>query len=231
MKETIVVTGAGHRVGFAIAKALLVAGYNIIAHYRKNRDELDRWLEKAPQYLKSVQIVQADLVTNSDALTTCIKNNPSIKGVVNSASVFEIGELTDGVSLIKNMEINTMVPLALASALKDRSGSSVINIVDANISRVNCHFQSYRVSKLFLQEITRQLAVSLAPDVRVNGVAPGTVLPPEGQMDESYLKARRKAPLGRDAALADVTGAVLFLLENRSITGEIIPVDCGVHAL
>lgn len=231
MKKTVVVTGAGHRIGFAITKELLFAGYNIIAHYRKNRDELQQWLKKHEEFCSMVTYCQADLLVSTETLATLIKEEPTVCGLINSASVFEAGDLLDGKSLENNMAMNTLVPLSLAASMEGREGSSVINILDANINAVNRHFQSYRVSKLFLREITRQLSVTMAPAVRVNGVAPGTVLPPVWGTDASYLAARGKAPLGRDVALGDLTKTVLYLLENRSVTGEVIAVDCGVQAL
>lgn len=227
----MVVTGAGHRVGFAIARKLLISGYNIIAHYRNNRSELDNWLDSNESYKECVRFIQADLTESTIEVTDIIQADRSIFALINSASVFESGDLLDNDSLQKNIAINTMVPLALAKSMKGKNAGVIINIIDANIKSVNTHYQSYRMSKLFLQEITRQLAVTMGPSIRVNGVAPGTVLPPEGAPDESYLNARKKAPLERDASLDDVLHTVLFLLENNSITGEIIAVDCGVHAV
>lgn len=231
MKKSVIVTGAGHRVGFHIARRFLLSGYNIIAHYRNCRDELDQWLRNNEEYKACVRFCQADLTASTEPLVALANATTSLCGLVNSASVFKPGEVTNLTSFKENLSINTMVPLELASKIKISDGGFIINITDANIDRVNEHFQSYRISKLFLKEITRQLSVTMAPKIRVNAVAPGTVLPPENGVDESYTKARGKAPLGKDAALEDLIEAVLFLVKNSSITGQVLAVDCGVQAL
>lgn len=230
MKKYVVVTGAGHRVGFHIAKTLLLSEYNIIAHYRTNKSELEQWLACNDIYAPCCHFVQADLVKDVTPLLDEIKKE-NVIGLVNSASQFITGDLLDNSAFDENVVLNTMVPLLLSRAMQTKQDGFIINIIDANIERVNQSYQAYRTSKLFLKEITRQLAVTMAPNIRVNGLAPGTVLPPAGVLTESYLQARKKAPMERDAQLGDLMDALLLLVRNSSITGEVISVDCGVQAL
>lgn len=230
-KGTVLVTGSGERLGFEITKALLIEGYRVIAHYRKNRSALLNFLHNNSQYTSNVEWWQAEFPKD---LPTAEKLEwENISALIPCVAQFKPGNLFDDeCNWFEQFTINAMIPLQLTQYYrKHGTAGSVITVIDGNVSRVNSRFQNYRISKLFLSELTRQMAVTIGENFRVNGIAPGTVLPPEEGADESYRKARELAPTGREVSVDSIIKTVFFLLENRDITGEIISVDGGVHAL
>ena len=232
-KRTFLITGAGHRLGFHFAKALLRQGATVIAHYNTDCQELQAWLHKEVKYSEQVIFCQANLRTELSKIEQIFKDqSETLSGVVNSAALFEQGDISDTVAFEYQLELNTLVPTRLA-ALFSRycHEGAVLNIIDGNIRTLNKNFQSYRISKLFLEELTRQMAFLYAPKLRVNALSPGTVIPPKGGEDTSFELARKRAPLKRTPSLESIVETALFLLQNESITGEIVAVDGGVHIL
>lgn len=230
----IAITGAGKRVGAFFAKTLLEVGYKIVAHYRSDAKELEEWLQldENRRFINRVEFIKEDFLKSTATLKKVLKDDREITVLINSASVFESAPITDIDSFRRQAEINSFIPLELASEFSQNSSAElIINMVDGNIERVNSKFQAYRTSKLLLKELTRQLAVDLGDKIRVNGIAPGTVLPPERGADKSYKDAIKVSPLKREASLDSLAKTLLFLIENKDITGEIINVDCGVHCL
>ncbi|MGM0444593.1 MAG: SDR family oxidoreductase [Fibrobacterota bacterium] len=232
MNRTVVVTGAGHRIGFYLAKTLLEHGWSVIAHYRKNTHSLQEWLENNPDYQCRVQWVRADLAQSVQPLTDAMgKCGASLQGLVNSAGLFYPADLTDTAAFDTLMRINCRVPHELSVAFSQQVGKGcIINISDGNIRRLNTTFQAYRMSKLMLEELTRQLAFCLAPQIRVNALAPGTVLPPEHRPREESFRAAQKRSLTKKAvSTEDITAGLHFLFKTPSVTGEVLSVDGGVH--
>lgn len=231
-RGVVFITGAGERLGAAIAKYLLEEGYGIVAHYRRHHADLSEFLDNNKQYIPKVTWLQADFPADLDKVEALPWDN--IVALIPCAALFETGNLFDDNALIlmNQLSVNALVPLQLARIFKKKcSGGAIITFIDGNIQRVNHNFQNYRISKLLLQELTRQMAVTIGEGFRVNGIAPGTVLPPDEGADESYERARKLAPTGREVAVESILSTVKFLLENRDITGEIIAVDGGVHAI
>ena len=232
-KGFIVITGAGKRVGFHIATHLLKDGYKVIVHYRSTKGELDNWLVDNSIYRDKIVFCKASFPTDINIVTSIFdKYRDSIVGLINSAAIFNRGSLLDIDNFREHFEINSLLPLQLSVAFsKSCRNGFVINIIDANIKRVNINFQSYRLSKIILENITTQLAVTLGSDIRVNGISPGTVISPDDGADESYKKAVELSPLGKQASISSLLSTVSFLIENSDITGEIISVDGGVHCI
>lgn len=220
------VTGAGIRVGEAIARALARDGWTVAAHYRTHR----------PRGFASA--LQADLAAADGPALLAAEfraRHRRLDLLVNSASVFDALPLagTDAAAFDSQMDLNARAPLLLARALAPmlaRARGSVVNVVDVGGGLVPWKgYAAYAASKAALARLTECLALELAPRVRVNGVAPGTVLWPE-----HYPAARRRAlaariPLGRPGTPEDVAGAVRYLADAPFVTGAILPVDGGRH--
>jgi pteridine reductase len=218
------VTGAGVRVGRAIAEDLAAHGYSVAAHWHAHRP---------PRRLLALR---ADLAApdGPDALARAFRAElPRLDLLVCSAAGFEQRALeeTDAAAFDAQMDLNARAPLLLARAfapLLRRSGGSIVNVADVGGGLVPWSgFSAYAASKAALVRITECLALELAPGVRVNAVAPGTVLWPE-----SYSPARRRAlaariPLRRAGTPADVAQAVRYLAGAPFVTGAVLPVDGG----
>ncbi|ACG74774.1 short-chain dehydrogenase/reductase SDR [Anaeromyxobacter sp. K] len=220
------VTGAGVRVGEAIARALAKDGWTVAAHYRTHR----------PRGFASA--LQADLAAADGParLAAAFRaRHRRLDLLVNSASVFDALPLagTDAAAFDSQMDLNARAPLLLVRALAPllaRARGSVVNVIDVGGGLVPWKgYAAYAASKAALARLTECLALELAPRVRVNGVAPGTVLWPE-----RYPAAQRRAltariPLGRPGTPEDVAAAVRYLADAPFVTGAVLPVDGGRH--
>jgi pteridine reductase len=218
------VTGAGVRLGLAIARHLAGHGYAVAAHFHSHR----------PRGFAAA--FQADLAApdGPDALAAAFRGRFSrLDLLVNSAGGFEARplEATDATAFDRLLELNARAPLLLTRALLPllrRGRGSVVNVADVGGGLVAWRgFAAYCASKAALVRLTECLALELAPRVRVNAVAPGTVLWPAG-----YGPARRRTlaariPLGRAGTPRDVAEAIRYLAEAPYVTGAILPVDGG----
>jgi pteridine reductase len=218
------VTGAGVRVGQAIARHLASHGYTVVAHYHSHR----------PRGFAAA--LQADLASpdGPGALAAAFGDRfPRLDLLVNSASGFEARPLeeTTAATFDAQLDLNARAPLLLTRALLAplrRARGSVVNVADVGGGLVAWEgYAAYCASKAALVRLTECLALELAPRVRVNAVAPGTVLWPR-----SYGAARRRQlasriPLGRAGTPLDVAEAVRYLAEAPFVTGAVLPVDGG----
>lgn len=220
------VTGAGVRVGNAVARDLARHGWTVAAHYRTH----------PPRGFAAA--LQADLAPPDGParLAAAFRERfDRLDLLVNGAAVFDAAPLeeTDAALFDSQMDLNARAPLLLVKALLPllrRAGGSVVNLADVGGGLVPWRgFAAYAASKAALVRLTECLALELAPRVRVNAVAPGTVLFPA-----SYPASRRRAlagriPLGRPGTPADVAAAVRFLAGAPFVTGAVLPVDGGRH--
>jgi len=231
-KKAVFITGASKRLGLALTKQSLEMGFSVIAHYRTSAAPLKTWLAKHKLFKKRVHFLQADLTENPESLIDkCFDLPVALTGLVNNASLFTEGDLNDTSHLKKIMTINTETPVLLARHFSQRVNSGwIINITDANVSLYK-KFQNYRLSKRILTELTYQMALLYAPRIRVNAIAPGAILPPVHN-DRSYFNRMKKVvPLQKTGDIKSIRQAYSFLVENTSITGQILYIDNGLHLL
>jgi pteridine reductase len=233
--RTALVTGAGKRLGRAIALALADAGANLIAHFKVSRKAAEDLAAEVRQRGRNAWTIQADLVLPEQAAGLVGKARDLSGGfdiLINSASIFPADTLRDATleSIEINQKINALAPLALARQFAAGGGSGdVINMLDTRAFDADPEHFSYHLSKRTLYTLTRVMAMEFAPKIRVNAVAPGLILPPDGK-DESYLKGLAHTnPLQRYGSAEDVCEAVLFLLRSEFVTGQVIFVDGGRH--
>ncbi len=236
--KAILVTGAARRVGSAIVRHLHAGGADVVLHYRAARAEADALAALLNATRPgSASVVQADLL-NVAALTdlaaAALACHGRIDGLVNNASSFfptVIGGIDEAAwnDLVgSNFKAPLFLSQALAPALR-ASGGAIVNITDVHAERPLRGYPLYSAAKGALLTLTRALAVELAPEVRVNAVAPGPILwPDDGQFDDdSRVEIVRHTLLKREGAPEDIAGAVSFLLTARYVTGQVINVDGG----
>jgi pteridine reductase len=226
MRRVALVTGAGVRVGEAIARELARHGWRVAGHYRTHRP-------RAP-----LVPLQGDLALpgGADALARAFRARFNrLDLLVCSAADFEARPLaaTDADAFDAQMNLNARAPLLLARAfapLLRRSEGSIVNVADVGgglVAWKGC--AAYAASKAALVRITECLALELAPRVRVNAVAPGTVLWPESYPATQRKELARRIPLRRAGTPSDVAAAVRYLAGAPFVTGVVLPIDGGRH--
>ena len=234
----MLVTGAGVRLGRAIAEGMGRAGASVAAHYHASADGAEATVAALRGTGARADAFQADLAepAQAEALVDQIERTLGpIHVLVNSAALFERAEFVDtGIDVLERLwAVNARAPFVLAQAvarrMRSRGRGDIVNVLDIGGALVPwAHYSAYCMTKAALAMLTRCLALELAPEVRVNAVAPGTVLPPD-YLDGSALEAiRARIPQRRFGSPEDVVDAVKFLLAGpRFITGQILAVDGG----
>ncbi len=233
--KTALITGGAQRIGAQIAQTLHNDGYNIIIHYRHSKQAAGTLAQTLnAQRSDSASIIQAEL-SSLDDIQTLAQSIEQLDVLVNNASVFyptPVGVVDQ--SIWGNvMDTNVMAPFflsqSLAATLKKTSGC-IINIVDIHSERPLKNHAVYNISKAGIAMMTKTLAKELAPEIRVCGVSPGSILWPENEAsltDEQKNKMLNKIALGKQGNATDIANTVLFLAKSSYITGQIISVDGG----
>jgi pteridine reductase len=236
----VLVTGAARRIGATIARTLHGAGLRTILHCHRSRAEADALArELNARRDASCTVVQHDL-NDIDGLAGLVDRAAAafgrLDGLVNNASSFyptPFGEVTarEWEDLVGS---NLRAPLFLAQAAAPhlrKTRGAIVNIVDIHAERPLPGFIVYSIAKSGLAGLTRALALEMAPEVRVNGVAPGSILWPEGGKhfpDDEQQRIVAQTPLERVGEPADIAGAVKYLLLDAPfVTGQILAVDGG----
>jgi NAD(P)-dependent dehydrogenase (short-subunit alcohol dehydrogenase family) len=233
-----VVTGGGVRVGRAIALGLASAGVDVFVHYNRSADPAEETAALARDLGVRAATGSVDLSDPSRAadlidLAAEQLGPPSI--LVNSASGFPadtIGDVTLG-DWRRTLDLTLVSPVlatqAFANALADDREGAVVNLTDVRTHRPYREHFSYIVAKGGIDTFTRAAALQLGPRIRVNAVALGVILPPPGEGDAYATRLAEELPLAKVGGTEPVVAAVLSLLENDFVTGEIVRVDGGGH--
>lgn len=233
--QTVLITGAAKRVGRVIASSLADRGANILAHYNTSRSEAESLASELKERGVGAWALQASL-EDPDQIESMWRRaldcapGKRISFLVNNASIFPsdtLGTLSLE-ALEMNLGVNTLAPLQLIRLFTDQGQPGcVVNLLDSRIGGYMRKHVSYALSKRMLFGLTRMLALELAPRVRVNAVAPGMILPPEGESGAELERLAARAPLSRWGEPEDVASAVIFLLRNDYLTGQVVFVDGG----
>ncbi|QBE63483.1 SDR family oxidoreductase [Pseudoduganella lutea] len=234
------VTGAGRRIGRAIALALARAGWNVALHYRASRAEAEQVAQDIAALGRRAVLVHGDLADEAAVqrlLPAAIDALGPVTCVVNNASLFDYDSAADFTSakLDAHMRANVAAPVLLAQALHaqvpEGGQGVVVNLLDQKLYNLNPDYLSYTLSKAALHTATTVLAQALAPKVRVVGVAPGITMVSGDQTEEGFAKAHAQTPLGRSSTPDDIAAAVLYAATARAVTGTTLLVDGGQHLL
>lgn len=232
---TALITGAARRLGRALALALAEQGSDVVVHYHHSADEAAGLVRAIQDLGVRAWRIRADLRDRGQVeglFDQAVREAGPIDVLVNNASVWPEETVWDvsEASLQAAMQIHVAAPLVLSRRLarQGRPGH-IINILDTRVTSYDKGHAAYHLSKRALLTLTRMLALELAPAVAVNAIAPGLILPPEGQ-DETYLqRLAHTNPMNRHGHARDIAEALLFLLRSRFITGQVIYVDGGFH--
>lgn len=234
------VTGAGKRLGRAIALGLAARGWDIAVHYRHSQIEAQATVADIIALGRRACALQAELSDPAQVANLLPQAQAAlglVSCVVNSASLFELDSAHNFSSkmLDKHMHANLAAPIQLAQALHAATPEGkqgvVINLLDQKLFNMNPDFLSYTLSKAALHTATTMLAQALAPKLRVVGVAPGITLISGEQSAEDFAKSHKMTPLGYSSRPEDIANSVCFLAENAAITGTTLVVDGGQHLI
>jgi pteridine reductase len=236
-----VVTGGAHRLGRAFALTLAYQGYAVLVHYHRSTHLTNKTIAElksfgVPAFSIQADLTQAEHVEALFALVDSLLSQPEahlerLAVLVNSAAVMPRGnaQTLPVEDWDAALDLNLRAPFLCAqqASLRMTRGGLIVNVSDVGAEKAWSRFPSYTVSKAALESLTRVLARSFAPSVRVNAIAPGLVLPSENVTPEEWDKLIQRLPLKRAATTEEVASALEFLIKNEYITGQTIVVDGG----
>ncbi len=239
--KAALITGASQRIGREIAIFLAAQGYDIAISYNKSAQQAQILsAEIVQKFAVKCEIFAADLCdvkATKKLAADVIKEFPHLSLLLNNASIFRKSKfLTEAESeLFDNLNIHFIAPLILTKEFAKNviaaeiADAQVINMIDKNIVRFDTQYFHYLLSKKNLAEVTKMLALELAPQIRVNGIAPGFILDPvDGGIEAEKLQnIIKKIPLQRKGRVENILQTVEFLIKNDFINGQIISVDGG----
>ena len=242
------VTGAGRRLGRAMALYLAGRGYDLAIHYAGSRDEAASVADEIRRMGRRAETVAADVLIEDQVQTLIARAAEALGGplsvLVNNASIFEHDDFTTATraSWDRHIESNLRAPFVLTQRfaaqvpdpLSDTAGEPVaqgliVNMVDQRVWKLTPDFASYTIAKAALWALTQTSAQGLAPRVRVNAIGPGPTLQGGRQTAEAFAAQRAATVLQRGANPADITAALGFFLDSVAVTGQMIAVDGGQH--
>jgi pteridine reductase len=232
------VTGAAHRLGRSFALTLARQGYAVLLHYHKSHEAAESTADEIRALGVPVHTVKADLTDSTEVESVFILIDSltyRLKVLINSAAGMKRADLRM-VSIDDwdaTLNLNLRAPLLLAQKAAERmtQGGLIVNVTDAGVGKAWTGFPAYQVSKAGLEVLTRLLAKTYAPAIRVNAIAPGLVLPAADISAEEWMKLVNRLPLKHPASLEEVNSALAFLIKNESVTGQTIVVDGGYSLL
>ncbi|WP_103257231.1 SDR family oxidoreductase [Tabrizicola aquatica] len=244
---TALVTGAGKRLGRAMALYLARRGHDVAVHYASSADEAEAVVAEIRALGRKAQAFQADLLSE-DATQALIPAVTAALGpltvLVNNASIFEYDRIETSTrqSWDRHIESNLRAPYVLTQAFArqcppatpDEAGEPlalglVVNMIDQRILKLTPEFSTYTIAKMGLWALTRTAAQGLAPHVRVNAIGPGPTLQGARQSAQHFARQRAATVLGRGANPADITAALGFFLDSPAVTGQFLAIDGGQH--
>ena len=247
MKRALV-TGAGHRLGRAMAIYLGARGYDVAVHYASTEQGADAVVREIRMGGQRAATLQADLLEEGAARALLPRAAEALGGpvtcLINNASIFEYDtvETATRESWDRHMDSNLRAPFLLTQAMamqgliasKDAAGEPcatglIINMIDQRVRKLTPEFMTYTLAKMGLWAMTQTTAQALAPAIRVNGIGPGPTLQGGRQTAEHFTRQRAGTVLGRGANPDDITAALGYFLDAPGVTGQLLCVDGGQH--
>lgn len=244
---TALVTGAGKRLGRAMALYLAGRGHDLALHYASSKDEAEGLALEIRAMGRRAECFQADLLVEAETaalIPAAAAALGPLTVLVNNASIFEYDRIETATreSWDRHMESNLRAPYVLTQgfarqcppAVADENGEPlaqglVINMIDQRILKLTPEFSTYTIAKMGLWALTRMAAQGLAPHIRVNAIGPGPTLQGARQSADHFARQRAATVLGRGANPADITAALGFFLDSPAVTGQFLAIDGGQH--
>ncbi len=245
---TALVTGGARRLGQAMALALAEAGHDVAVHYAGSAAEAEETAEAIRALGRRAVTLQADLL--DEAATQALLPRAvealgqPVRVLINNASIFEYDNISSMTRTTwdRHMDSNLRAPVVLTQALAaqmppaepDENGEPqaqglVVNMVDQRVQKLTPEFMSYTIAKMGLWAFTRTAAQALAPHVRVNAIGPGPTMQGARQSDAHFARQRQATVLGRGSDAEGIVQALIYFLNARGVTGQLICVDGGQH--
>ena len=231
----IIITGGATRIGASIARKLSGPNKEILIHYNRSKLKAEKLKKDLQKQGTKVYLVKGDLSKENDVNKIVKFAKLRLKFfdcLINNASLFENDKLenfsTDGWG--KHLRTNLRTPALLskefAKNIKGKN-NNIINIIDQRVFKLTPYFFSYTISKAGLYTLTKTSAMSLAPYVRVNGIAPGPTIKNKRQTQKHFKKQFLSTPLKKQVDVEEICNAVDFFIKNQSITGQVLAIDSG----
>jgi len=232
------VTGASDRIGAAIAMRLAQAGHAVVIHYRSDPEGAHAVRSAITKAGGKAAIVKADLAKRSQRATLITRATQPfgpLTVLINNASVFDPDSARDLDEALwdQHFAVHAEAPIFLArdfaAQLPTGAKGNIVNVVDERVLHLSPAYFSYTLSKSVLWTATRTMAQSFAPDIRVNAIGPGPVLPHSRQDQATFDKQVAALPLQRNAGPEEIAAGVMLLLQTPSMTGQMLALDGGQH--
>ena len=242
------VTGAGKRLGRAMALELARQGFDVAVHYASSVEAAEEVAKEIRAMGREACTIQADLLSETATQALLPAAAKALGGpvhvLVNNASIFEHDSFADAtrVSWDRHLDSNLRAPFVLTQALAAQipdpmmdendepvAQGLVVNMIDQRVRKLTPDFTSYTIAKMGLWAMTQTGAQALAPRVRVNAIGPGPTLQSTAQTKEKFAEQRAQTILNRGANASDILAALVYFLNAPAITGQLLCVDGGQH--
>ena len=231
----IIITGGATRIGAAIAKKLSGPNIEITIHYNKSKSKAESLKKKLQKFGATVYLINGDLSKERDVKKIIKFSKSKMKFfdcLVNNASLFENDKLENftSESWENHISTNLKAPALLSKEFSKNvrgKNNNIINIIDQRIFKLTPYFFSYTLSKTGLYILTKTSAMSLSPNIRVNGIAPGPTIKNKRQSEKHFKSQYLATPLKQQVDVNEICNAVDFFIKNSSITGQVLAIDSG----
>ena len=233
--KKIIITGGATRIGAAIANKLSGPNKEILIHYNKSKLKAEKLKKELSNKGTKVYLVKGDLSKETDIKKIIKFAKSKLKYfdcLVNNASLFENDKLENfsldswSNHLRTNLRAPALLTKEFAKNVKGKN-NNIINIIDQRVFKLTPYFFSYTLSKTGLYTLTKTSAMSLAPNIRVNAIAPGPTIKNQRQSEKHFKKQYLATPLKRQVDVEQICNAVDFFIKNISITGQVLAIDSG----
>ena len=234
--KNLLITGAATRVGKAIALRFSKKGWNIAIHYFKSSSKAKKLKREIESNQVKAVLIKADLrnVKQVEKIIPIVKKKlGTINCLINNAALFERDDILNFTNKSWNdhLNINLLAPTILTKEFIKQSSkkyiSGIINIIDQRVFKLTPIFLSYTLSKSALYTLTKTMAMRLGPNIKVNGIAPGPTIKSKRQSSKHFNQQAKSTLLKKPVGLEDICDTVELLINNNSITGQVIAVDSG----